>query len=99
MENNEGGKVSKKLSPPRTLPLTSLRISEGKRSSPTGIGSSLGRFLGSQQDLLAQDQNYWGGHFSPHNLSTLLLSAPKQQKGFGTRSFGFIAVQETGIEM
>jgi hypothetical protein len=31
MEINEGGESSKKLSPPRIPPLTSLRISEGKR--------------------------------------------------------------------
>jgi hypothetical protein len=34
----------------------------------------------------------FGKSFSPHNLSTLLLSAPKQSKGFGTRSFGFVAI-------
>jgi hypothetical protein len=46
MENNEWGESSKKLSPPRTLPLKSLRISEGKRSSPTSHWLPIGMILG-----------------------------------------------------
>jgi hypothetical protein len=58
MENNEGGESSNKLSPPRILPLTSLRISEGKGHLQLVIGSFSGHFPDSQQGLLAQDQNY-----------------------------------------
>jgi hypothetical protein len=65
MENNEGEESSKKLSPPRILPLTSLRISEGKGHLQLVIGSLSGHFSDSQQGLLAQDRNYYEGAFLP----------------------------------
>jgi hypothetical protein len=46
MESNEGGESSKELSSPIILPLTSLRISEGNRSSLTGHWLLARTFLG-----------------------------------------------------
>jgi hypothetical protein len=77
MEINEGGESSKKLSPPRTLLLTSLRISERKRSSPT-LAPCWDISWTPSKAFWPKAKTIRGGPFSSHNLSTLLLSAPKQ---------------------
>jgi hypothetical protein len=65
MENNEGGESSKKLSPQRILPLTSLRISEGKKSSPTGHWLLVGMYLGLPARPFSSRPKLLGGGFLP----------------------------------
>ncbi len=68
-------------------------------SSSTGHWLLVGMFLGlPARPFGPRPKLLGGGGFSPHNLSTLLLSAPKQWKRLGTKSFGFVAIQ-TSIEM
>jgi hypothetical protein len=71
-----GGKGSKKLSPPRILPLTSLRISEGKRSSPTGpLAPCWAVSQAPNKAFWPKTKTIGGGPFTPHNLSEVRLPA------------------------